>query len=143
MTAALLTKRPTPAKAAARQEIQSALLEQAAEFPDAAWTQGVLARNADGQEVHYNNPNAVAYCALGRLHRIMEQAGRADLALQLRAAVDQALKARSPQELIPWNDAPERTPEEVRELFQAAAKSLRAAAAQNLLPGRRRQSRYR
>ena len=144
MAAALLTQKPPRAKTAARQEIQAALLEQAADFPDAAWTQEVLARDQAGQEVHYNNPSAVAHCALGRLHHILNQAGRTDLAMDLRAAVDQVLQAQSSQELIPWNDAPNRRPEQVRELFQAAAKNLRAAAAGNLLAaGRPRQRRRR
>ena len=110
------------AEIARNREMGAQLLEQAAAFPDAAWTQQVLARNAAGQEVHYNNPSAVSYCALGRLHHTLHQAGQERLALLLRQAMDDELQ---PANLIRWNDDPARTPGEVRSLFQAAADRLR------------------
>ena len=122
MTAVVTAPRPKAA-GERRREIGAQLLEQAAAFPDAAWTQQVLARNAAGLEVHYNNPSAVAYCALGRLHHTLHQAGKEELALLLRAAMDAELPGT---DLIPWNDAPTRTAGEVRSLFQAAAERLRS-----------------
>lgn len=121
----LRTKTGPAAEIARRREIGDQLLEQAGDFPDAAWTQNCLARDAAGQEVHYNNPAAVAHCALGRLHHILHQAGAEEMAPLLRLTIDAELQTT---DLIPWNDAPQRCAGEVRILFRAAANRLRKAA---------------
>ena len=123
-----LEKGTAPAAASPEQIIS--LLEQAAAFPHDTWIQRVEARDAAGRECYPFQQKAVKFCALGRLNRVCQRAQAVD---PIRAALSRAISAVLPaaagNNLARWNDHPDRTPQEVQELFQQAAARLRAAQA--------------
>ena len=116
------------------------LLEQAGQFANREWTQGVKARDAagqptallGGQPLPYNRKNnpAVRYCAAGHVERVCcAQPATAQYQPALLTLLTKILKAPIPA----WNDAPGRTAAEVRSLFrQGAARLYREAAAAGL-----------
>ena len=109
---------PTP-------ELLARLLEQAAAFPHNTWIQGSEAQDAAGQAVYPFQESAIKFCAIGRLNRVCHQQRAPD---PVRTALARALLTALPPgagDLQLWNDQPERTPQEVRELFQQAAARIR------------------
>jgi hypothetical protein len=70
------------------------------------WTQGAMARNADGDVVAVTSPKAVRWCLAGAIKR---SNGTEDW----EKAYD-AFFETNKRRGISWNDAPERTFEEVR-----------------------------
>ena len=111
------------------------LLEQAGDFTDRQWTQGVKARDAQGQPTsligdmplpYYKKSNpAASYCAAGHIERVC--AAQPETA-QFQPALLTLLTVEINLPLPTWNDKPERTPGEVRKLFcQAAARMYKEA----------------
>lgn len=74
------------------------------------WTQGSLARDADGHSSPLRGPAAVCWCSIGAVERITKTPGTAYK--YLKAAMGCGIAA--------WNDAPERTQSEVVAAFDAA-----------------------
>ena len=106
-------------------ELLARLLEQAAAFPHDTWIQGSEARDANGRECYPFQEEAVSFCAIGRLNRICHQQRAGD---SIRTALARALLTALPPgagDLQLWNNQQERTPQEVRELFQQAAARVR------------------
>ena len=100
----------------------AALLEKAAEFPDESWTQGSYARDEENNPVHWDSPEAVKYCAAGRLFKVTEELRDSP---DLYYAVAHKLPGSYKLNLGGWNDHPSRTPEQVRKLFRQTATRLR------------------
>jgi hypothetical protein len=91
-----------------------------------AWTQGVLARDTAGVAVDPTNPDACRWCAEGAVvaatgQQTFEEASDRCLAY-LRASCGEAA-------LFAWNDAPERSHEEVLEVFDFAILTAEVAGA--------------
>ena len=99
------------------------VLEQAARFTDDQWLQNLFAVDSHGQEVHAINPAAIRRCAVGHLTKAIADTGYYDREARIFHALRDSMAA--PEPLSHWNDQPGRTPEEVRQLFRAAARSLR------------------
>lgn len=100
----------------------SEILFAAAELiePEGAWTQGTVARNALGEDVEGDAPDAVCFCLIGAIGK----------------ATDHHYDAAKPvYELLEtlvgdgwidlWNDAPERTQAEVVAKLREAAEKAR------------------
>lgn len=90
--------------------------------PDGAWTQGVLARDATGAEVGYDDDTATCWCVDGAVTLAADEGdGRNDPSW---SAAWEALKEVAPGDwnvaLIDWNDAPGRTQAEVLALLDRA-----------------------
>ena len=82
------------------------------------WCQYANARTANGLSTWYENSEAVSFCLYGAAHR-----AAADLGLPAMAAnpiLAEALGG-SPVELVSWNNAPERTSQEVVARLREAA----------------------
>lgn len=78
-----------------------------------------LAVRADGTPTYESDPGAVAFCAIGALELARRSAGLftwgyADQLVML--TVDPS----KPHGIVPWNNAPERTADEVIQAFDAA-----------------------
>ena len=104
----------------------AALLRAAAEFDDAEWGQGINAADRHARPVDPGAPTAVQFCAQGLILREIRR--RPEL---YYSRIFPALTAGLPAEcrhLPGWNDAPGRTPQEVRELFRTTAARLEAQA---------------
>lgn len=85
------------------------------------WCQGVLARDGHGEEITPNHPAAVAWCAFGAIGTKEDALSQADLFL---------MKAHGPNtDVVSWNDAPERTREDVLALFDKAIALAESEAA--------------
>ena len=100
------------------------ILEAAADFADHEWTQHTYGRNAAGEPTQNFLAGAtVQFCADGHLLRAVERISGKDFAM---APLYTALAPGLPedQDLVRWNDVPGRQPEEVRQLFQAAAAQI-------------------
>ena len=97
----------------------AAQLRQAANFDDQEWTRGINAQTKTAQAVDPGSPEAVQFCAQGLLLRLARRDPEPGFAA-LTAAVREVLPA-SYTALYAWNDQPERTPQQVRELFLKAA----------------------
>lgn len=72
------------------------------------WCQNVYARAANGQGASVEDPNAVSYCARGAIEVTHKN--------DLTDAIDrlyQGIHDKYRLTVIEWNDAPERTKEEV------------------------------
>ena len=100
------------------------ILAAAADFADHEWTQHTYGRNAAGEPTqNFLAGNTVQFCADGHLLRAVERIGGKDFAMvPLYTALEPLLP--EDQDLVRWNDMPGRRPEEVRQLFQAAAAQI-------------------
>lgn len=86
---------------------------------EGTWTQGVLARRADGRRaVDPQNPDAVSWC----VHGAVERFDSADIRNVLRAVLRAVLGNRR---LADWNDAPGRTRADVLDLIDTALHDLK------------------
>jgi hypothetical protein len=86
-----------------------------------AWTQGVLARHANGNPIDPSEPNASCWCALGAITRI-------DDGPKIRAASD-AVGRLTTHGITYFNDMPGRTQAEVIAKLREAAALSRAGGA--------------
>lgn len=88
------------------------------------WTQGVYARDADGEELGFCDDSSVCFCVEGAIYTAINRGHS--------SAVDTAMAAlmsMSPciQNLAQWNDAPDRTHADVMQRFDRAIAKARAA----------------
>lgn len=88
------------------------------------WTQGVLARDETGKEVRPSSPKAVCWCMSGALNAVKPYS-KGEPAT--RNAVSNILNSitRPANGYVSWNDAPQRTQEEVLHIFDRAIDMLR------------------
>ncbi len=100
-----------------------AVLVSAKELIKKGWTQGSGARDAQMHPCNDTHENAVCYCALGALNRAEHEAGKAtfnryEIAYGL---LNNEVRKRTKQgSILAYNDASERTVEDVLSLFDAA-----------------------
>ena len=85
------------------------ILIAAREKIEHGWTQKTYARSVDGDGVVYNSPEAVCWCSIGAICAIENRSSAADWAINILAEVVET----SPSRLTEWNDAPDRTQDEV------------------------------
>lgn len=104
----------------------SEVLDKAADLiePDGAWTQGVNARDADGNPTSALDDTATCWCALGAIAHI-DDSRRAYL--YACALSQQVWAVRRFRDVPHWNDDPERTQAEVVAALRAAAQAEREA----------------
>ena len=107
------------------------LLEKAAAFTDPEWTQGCYALDAAGNPIYWESPAAVQFCAAGLVKRAVK-ANKGGCALPLLAALIDP-EGRN-VDLTRWNDAPGRTPQEVRDMFKRSAAQVHQAYYKSLKP---------
>lgn len=102
------------------------------------WTKGTFARNAEGKGVSEINPTATCFCMLGAINnyvfnkhdQLRETAPDGEYEMQLQALWDAneaamaALRTTTCDNIPTFNDAPERTVEEVLAAFDAAIASI-------------------
>lgn len=97
------------------------LLRKARALIEQGWSQGCGAKDANGFPVSTSSQEATSYCAIGAL----EAAG--DLSFGHWRALE-ALRAGLPEASITgWNDARDRTKEEVLDLYDRVIAGLEAA----------------
>ena len=115
----------TPALPPPSKELLVEILAAAAAFADHEWTQGTYGRDANGVPArNFLAGRTIQFCADGHLLKAVEQIGGRDFAMApLYAALEPGLP--EDKDLVRWNDVPDRRPEEVRQLFQAAAARLK------------------
>lgn len=104
----------------------AAALEQAARFDPATWTQGNMFQNDRGQSVDYFSPKATRWTAGGFI--LLALRHNRQLFRDLMRICEAALAEQPGQEydhLHPWNDAPGRTPAEVKTFLLDTAARLR------------------
>lgn len=81
------------------------------------WTKGATARNSIGNIVSSYDPTAVCFCLIGAIFRIYPD--DYPNAFNERVAIHKQLEGRlSNHDIVGWNDAPERTHEEVLALLK-------------------------
>lgn len=85
---------------------------KASEYVRKGWTQGEYARNSDGKYVLWSDPTAVCWCLDGALMAAYPGVGYSLAINKLRDV--------APFNIIVWNDAPDRTKQEVIELLERA-----------------------
>ncbi len=85
----------------------------------AGWTQGAYARNAAGKCTIPSDSDAVSFCALGALAKLVSR--ESWLFTPARKALESALGTTAVSE---WNDEPGRTREEVLAVFDGAITSM-------------------
>ena len=90
------TMTPTQILIAAREKIEQ------------GWTQKTYAQAADGRNVKFNSPDAVCWCPIGAIAAVDHSNAGHRAVMILAEAVD-TVAAR----LTEWNDAPDRTQDEV------------------------------
>ncbi len=76
------------------------------------WTKGAFARTEAGAIVPPDRPVAACWCAIGALRRVTGDTGYRGAFVELQSAAD--------YDLPHWNDAPERTHDEVLAAFDRA-----------------------
>jgi hypothetical protein len=83
------------------------------------WTQGFFARDKLGQPCEPLDENAVQYCIVGALMRAYGRGQRyAAYARAMKAIA--AIYGEAPITIDDWNDAPDRTFDDVRRVLEAA-----------------------
>lgn len=96
------------------------LLTAARALLQRGWTQHVLARTSDGTGVNGRNPFAVQWCLLGALGRAQHDLNLPDVpCYEVEHQLCQLVSGRHAP-LYLWNNAPERTQEDVLALFDRA-----------------------
>jgi hypothetical protein len=88
------------------------------------WTQDAEARDADGNEVLYNDPSATCFCAIGAMSRAADEYSPSRETRILRRAVFGDVWRPIPS----WNDAPETSHADVLEAFDRAITLAEQAA---------------
>jgi hypothetical protein len=95
----------------------AATLNAAADTIERGWCQGTYARDAAGNRIRHDAPEAVSFCVRGAVHRQFELMSDPD-----KVAAFGFLHASSGiEDLVPWNDDPSRTKAEVVGLLRNAA----------------------
>lgn len=78
------------------------------------WTQGEMARDANGDAIEPNSKNAVCFCSAGALHAAYQKYD------DYNKAYDKLLKIIGKESILTWNDDPSRTKEQVVEAMMKA-----------------------
>jgi hypothetical protein len=78
------------------------------------WTQEAYARDANGKECDECDPKAVCFCAAGLLEKFYSNDA------EFLAAQERFAEVIGERIIAPWNDAPGRTFEDVRDAFARA-----------------------
>jgi hypothetical protein len=97
----------------------AALLQQ-------GWCQGAMARNAQNLMAQYSSPHATSWCLSGSMLRAEYELGLSmteDLPAMLRSKLPPTDGSVWP--IVYYNDADERTQEEVVAMMQSVAEALR------------------
>lgn len=92
-------------------------LLRAAALVRKGWTQEAFARDSAGNQVPPDNENACKWCAVGAIEAANMNPGNVEKALKL-------FRSHLPAEhnsAVEFNDAPERTAEQVADLMEKAA----------------------
>lgn len=92
------------------------------------WTTGCLARTKGGQSIRYSSEHAACFCALGAIYRAnrgtyeqhRQPSDNREMEREAERAIQLATKGNVPE----WNDAPERTHDEVLEAYDIAIAAL-------------------
>lgn len=103
--------------------LPSALLDLAQTYLRRGWTTGAHARNAAGRRVDASSADAVCWCEEGsRIAAIVSSRGQSDAYHFTTEYVRRVLESRGlPTNVAVFNDAPERTVDEVIALQAEAA----------------------
>ena len=105
-------------------DLQNSLLRRSIELLESGWTQGQSARDENGRPVPIGHQSACEWCATGALFTAdieMTNDLHASLAMhQAMARVVAAARQRHHEALITWNDAPNRTVDQVIDVFRKA-----------------------
>ena len=99
------------------------ILENAIESIKTGWTQEKMARNSDGHEVDPTDDSACRWCLIGALVKSTQNADGSvsmDLGSDYHQATDSLRSLIGNNRLSLWNDAEERTQEDVLTLLNAA-----------------------
>lgn len=102
--------------------------------PRPAWTKDTLARNKYRHEVRVTNPNAVKFCAIGAVSRVLGVNAAEENSPQLEDAIGY-LRSEvpvNPNSWSPWdtwidtfNDREDTKFEDIRQLFKRAIKAAK------------------
>jgi hypothetical protein len=99
-----------------------AILLKAAELLESsptAWTQNGLARTDEGAETSPRNLNACSWCAMGAIAKVQNLP---DALEEYNPAAKLLALHLTPTSIATWNDAPERTRDDVTQALRSAAK---------------------
>ena len=101
------------------------VLKLGRELIEAGWTQGALARNAMQEEVLYVDTHATCFCTSGAIHRALYKNAPVENYGETVDDVFDIVWDLLGDEYYPggialWNDNPDRTKEDVLELFDKA-----------------------
>lgn len=99
------------------QEIAQKMLELFAGDPR-RWTQGAMARDADGKSTTARSPDAASWCLTGARYRACRQLGAPQ---QHDETFLDAVELRIRDEIPHWNDDPERTFADIERLLKELA----------------------
>jgi hypothetical protein len=94
------------------------------------WTQDTLARDLHGNKVQVNSPLATCFCSIGAIRRAFVDSNENDLGPEFWSTVGELschLPVPFDRDLVFFNDAFERTHEEVLAAFDATIERLEAA----------------
>lgn len=98
-----------------------ALLDRAIALVRGGWTQGVYARTGTGEEISVIHPAACMFCLSGAITRAsFGRKNEVRLADAARRAVDRVLDSQVPGCRTLYNDAPNRTKEDVIKVLKRA-----------------------
>lgn len=83
------------------------------------WIKNVFAKNKEGDEVNYHDPTAYSFCLAGAVRRCYSETEEVfhDISLQISIKTHQDITQWN-WSIVQWNDDPERTFEEVKELVE-------------------------
>ena len=102
------------------------VLEKAKALVASGWTQGYIAEDPSGHSCCPMSDVACRWCLLGACERAMFDHGhhQKDSWLEMLAVVKRAISASGEISPIAWNDAPERTQQDVLAFLDAAIERL-------------------
>jgi len=98
------------------------ILIAAREKIEQGWTQKTYARSEDGDSVAYNSLDAVCWCPIGAIVAV-NRSRAGDRAIEILAEAVEVTTSR----LTEWNDAPDRTQDEVIIAFGWAIEASKRA----------------
>ena len=99
----------------------SVLLDAADVVGSGAWTQGAIARDADGNPCAANDPTAVAWCAQGAVLMHEEVSGGMVVSETAERLMLAEVRRRGFPSILAYNDAKTRTASEVEWMLRIAA----------------------
>lgn len=88
------------------------------------WTQGCCARDARGKNCDIGSKAAVCYCAVGAISHVSDYSEPTRPFKQACIALRRVINIKQGMSIGSWNDAPERTKEEVIAAFDKAIEEL-------------------